>query len=100
MVERLVWTEAALSDLDEIVEQIAHDDLDRALSWLDEVLEFVKVIPLFPRRGRVVPEWRDENVREVIHKDYRVVYITSNPIHIVAVLHSRRDFLRAFPDGF
>lgn len=100
MVERLVWTAAALSDLDEIVEYIARDDRERALSWMAEVFKLVEDIPSFPRRGRVVPEWRDESVREVIHGNYRIVYITSNPIHIVAVLHSRRDFLSAFPDGF
>lgn len=100
MVGRVVWTAAAVSDLEEIVDYIARDNPATALSWMEEVFELVEEIPKFPRRGRMVPEWCEENFRELIHGDYRIVYITTTPIHIVAVLHSRRDFLRAFPEGF
>jgi toxin ParE1/3/4 len=45
----------------------------------------------FPRSGRMVPEFGDENVRELIVYSYRVIYrIHEQEAVIAAVIHGKR----------
>lgn len=49
----------------------------------------------FPRIGREVPAASDvpEEVRELIHQGYRIVYwIVVDRIQILAIIHGTRDF--------
>ena len=42
----------------------------------------------FPNAGRVVPEFQDENVRELIEGQYRIVYrILPTRIDVLTVMH-------------
>ncbi|WP_304152227.1 type II toxin-antitoxin system RelE/ParE family toxin [Mesonia mobilis] len=43
--------------------------------------------------GRKVPEIQDENIREVIEGNYRIIYrvVSENRIDILTVHHSSRD---------
>lgn len=46
----------------------------------------------FPRTGRKVPEFDDENIRELIVYSYRVIYrLQEENIVIAAVIHGRRN---------
>jgi plasmid stabilization system protein ParE len=52
-----------------------------------------KHIARFPRAGRVVPEFGDETIREIISKPYRLVYRLGDDcgtIAIVRIWHSAR----------
>ncbi len=56
-----------------------------------KVNEIVKNIPLFPKAGRIVPEYQDENLREKIFQNYRIVYrLKKDFIEIVIISHSAR----------
>jgi hypothetical protein len=47
----------------------------------------------FPWSGRVVPEYDEENFRELIAPPYRVMYrIRANGITIEAIAHSSWEF--------
>jgi plasmid stabilization system protein ParE len=55
------------------------------------IAALVKTIPRFPKAGRIVPEYGDENLREKIYENYRIVYrITPGWIEIAAVCHGAR----------
>ena len=45
----------------------------------------------FPRLGRKVPEFDDENVRELIVYSYRIIYRLQGDVIIAAVIHGKRD---------
>ena len=46
----------------------------------------------FPRSGRQVPEFDDENVRELIVYSYRIICrLRENEVTIVAIVHGRRN---------
>ena len=46
----------------------------------------------FPKLGRVVPEAQDENIRELVHKNYRIIYrIAGERIEILTIVHGSRD---------
>ncbi|MDP1759256.1 MAG: type II toxin-antitoxin system RelE/ParE family toxin [Thermodesulfovibrionales bacterium] len=56
-----------------------------------KILATVKSIPQFPKASRVVPEYNDENLREKIYENYRIVYrIKEEVIEIVAICHGSR----------
>ncbi|MFN3395854.1 MAG: type II toxin-antitoxin system RelE/ParE family toxin [Thermodesulfovibrionales bacterium] len=48
-------------------------------------------LPHFPKTGRVVPEYNDENIREKIYQNYRIVYrLKDGVVEIVAICHGSK----------
>jgi toxin ParE1/3/4 len=46
----------------------------------------------FPRSGRKVPEFDDENMREVIVYSYRVIYqLQDDKVLIISIVHGKRS---------
>lgn len=47
----------------------------------------------FPLSGRTVPEIEDETIRELIYKNYRIVYqvVNKNQLRIITVFHSSKN---------
>ncbi len=62
---------------------------------MDGLLNATQRLETFPRSGRAVPEVEDDDVREVIYRDYRVIYLydeTAERIEVLSVLHSSKQF--------
>ena len=74
MAWRIVWSRLALSDLRDLVRYIAKDDRDVAKRFGDLIVTKVESLQSFPRIGRMVPEYREDRLREIIIAPYRVVY--------------------------
>jgi toxin ParE1/3/4 len=70
----VVLSRIADADLAEIIEYIAHDNLDAALRVARELLARTRTIGEHPRIGRIVPEFQIETLRELVHGAYRIVY--------------------------
>ncbi|HKB68739.1 MAG TPA: type II toxin-antitoxin system RelE/ParE family toxin [Pyrinomonadaceae bacterium] len=48
--------------------------------------------------GRIVPEKNDENVRELIYQNYRIIYrIKRDQIELLTVIHGARDLTALKP---
>ena len=46
-----------------------------------------------PQSGRVVPELRDQSIREVIHGNYRIMYrFRADVVEVATVFHGARSF--------
>jgi addiction module RelE/StbE family toxin len=89
---KLVWTEPAVSDLQEIHRYIARDSESYAAHFIENILKLAERLVAFPRLGRVVPEEGSEGIRELIVSSYRVIYrIAAERIEILTVLHGSRD---------
>ncbi len=87
----LVWTDQAAGDLDAIADFIAVDDPVAAVRWVDQLVATAERVSLAPRMGRKVPEFAREDVREVIHGNYRIVYrITLERIEVLTVFEGHR----------
>jgi plasmid stabilization system protein ParE len=53
----------------------------------------VERLAVFPESGRIVPEFRDPALREVLWRNYRIVYrCRSRCVEIVTVFHGARLF--------
>ena len=68
------WTRRAQRDLRGIGDFIARDKPDAAARWVGRILEAVGRRSLFPGSGRIVPEVGRDDVREVVLRNYRIVY--------------------------
>lgn len=95
MARALKWTEAATWDLSEAAEFIAHDSPFYAAALVREARAAARSLKRFAERGRIVPEARSADVRELFVKSYRLIYrITPDAVTVVAFVHSARDLQR------
>lgn len=96
MAQKIIWTEPALADLEDIAEYIALDNLPVARKLVGEVFQSVGVLKSFPQSGRAPPELPDSNYREIIAGPCRIFYrIEKNRVFILCVIRSE-TLLRKF----
>jgi len=56
------------------------------------IIELTRTLEKFPRAGRKVPEFDDENLRELIAYSYRIIYrVETAEVIVAAVIHGKRD---------
>lgn len=89
---KIIWTELALADLKVIHNFISNDSKFYADRFVAKLIESVDKLGLFPNLGRVVPEFGDTRLREIIEGNYRLIYkVHVNYIGIVRIHHSSRQ---------
>jgi plasmid stabilization system protein ParE len=74
MAYKLIWSPAARDDLHDIVVFIARDNPNRAMSFGYELISETDRLQEFPELGRIVPEYRNFYICEVVFRPYRIVY--------------------------
>ena len=84
------WSNQVFDDLDSIAEYLAQYSKPYAEAFVSKVFEKVELLKNFPEMGRMVPEVGSKNVRELIYKQYRIVYqlISKTKIRVLTVHHS------------
>jgi addiction module RelE/StbE family toxin len=88
---RIIWSQDAAADLEEICDYIAKDSEYYARVFAQGVINAIERLLLFPESGRVVPEYGQKDIREIIYQNYRIVYrIKSDAVEIVAITHGAR----------
>jgi toxin ParE1/3/4 len=89
---KVVWTQRALLDLEDIGEYISKDSIRYAKLTLEKLLDAASLIVINPLLGRIVPETSDKSIRERIIGSYRVIYQirSDNFVLILTVFHSAR----------
>jgi toxin ParE1/3/4 len=86
MAFKIVWSELARQDLRDIVEFIARDNPPVAETFGYLLISRVDSLSEFPRLGRMVPEIRNEDIREIVFRSYRIVYRVDEARRAVAVI--------------
>lgn len=82
---KVTLAESAWEDLDSITDYISLDSIRYAREFADRFFERIEILSEFPELGRVVPEFKNEQLRELIMGKYRIVYRIYPP-HSVIVL--------------
>jgi plasmid stabilization system protein ParE len=89
---KLIWTDPSIEDLRAVRDYIARDSDYYAADLVEQVVLSVERLLRFPKLGRVVPEAQDENIRELVHQNYRIIYrIAGERIEILTIVHGSRD---------
>jgi len=68
------WSLTAGYDLQDIEAFIARDSVLHAITFLDRIVESTETILATPHIGRIVPEFSRPDLREIIFRNYRIVY--------------------------
>lgn len=93
MAYKLIWSPVAKFDLKDIAAFIAEDRVAAAERFVSSIFQTVERLADFPESGRIVPEFGDPAIREVIRKPLRIVYRVgtgTRVVEIVRVWHSAR----------
>lgn len=97
MALKIKWSPRAASNLEEICDYITKDSEYYAILFAKKVIAIVRAIPQFPKSGRIVPEYDDENLREKIYEGYRIVYrLKPDLVEIVAICHGAKPLETIF----
>lgn len=88
---KVLWSDTANAHLAEIYEYISRDSPRYALRMIDRITSRSQQITHAPEFGQIVPEYNDENVREVLVGPYRVIYrIETDQAVVLSVVHGAR----------
>ncbi len=88
---KLFWTKEALLRLQEIEVYVSGDNPVSAIEFVDKLISAAETIVDYPEKGRIVPELSLKNIRELIYKNYRIVYlIRRNTIDILTVFEGHQ----------
>ncbi len=93
MAFKLIWSPSARLDLKDIAAFIAEDSPSAADRFVRGLFQAVERLADFPDSGRIVPEFGDSNIREIIRKPCRIVYRIrrrKRTIEVARVWHSAR----------
>ncbi len=70
---------------------IAADSPAYARAVVKDIINQTRMLARFPRSGRQVPEFDDEDIRELIAYSYRIIYrLQSDEVIIAAVIHGKQ----------
>lgn len=82
--------------LDDAVAYVAQGSRPAAEGLLIQALDAASSLDVYGERGRVVPEFDQPNVREMLVQRYRLLYeVTPAEVHILAFVHGARDLTRS-----
>jgi addiction module RelE/StbE family toxin len=88
---KVLWTENAVQDLQTIKDFISQDSPERAADCVLELYSAGESLAKLSHRGRVVPEFNQENIRELIIENYRLVYrVQATAVEILTVFEGHR----------
>ena len=86
------WTNIALENLEDIGNYIGKDSMKYARIMVRNIFMATNILKQHTHAGRMVPEFNNPNIRELIRGNFRIVYriIDEKHIDVVTVHHSAR----------
>ena len=90
---KLIWTDQAINDLEDIGNYISKSSNKYAKLTIKKLYNRTHILKKFPFSGRVVPEKKDLNLREIIEGNYRIIFeiISDDLVYVLGIYHSARD---------
>lgn len=90
---RIIWTEPALQDLDQIADYISLDKPAAAKRFVHRVFERIEQLTKHPMSGSVAPELKGTQYRQLVIPPVRIFYRPMNDVvYIVYVMRGERLF--------
>ncbi len=88
---KIIWSPLAVDRASEIAEYIVQDKPSAAEKWINKVFSKVEQLKSSPQIGRVVSEIRNDQFRELIYGNYRMIYrIERARISILTIRHGKQ----------
>ena len=92
---RINWTFQAKNDLKDIADYISKDSVLYAKRQVLKIRNRTNILKSQNYSGRMVSEFQNENIKEILEGNYRIIYriVNKNRIDILTIHHSSRDLL-------
>ena len=90
---KIIISEEATADLKNIVSFISNENPKIGMDFGFKLLAATRPLTRYPRIGRIVPEFHDDLIRELIFGSYRIPYrinISEQSIEILRFWHAAR----------
>ncbi len=89
---KIRWTELSVNDLKSIRDYIAQDSVRYASITINRIYDRAQILSRQPLSGRIVPEFDDPKIKELIIGNYRLVYLIINEeyIEVLRIYNSAR----------
>ena len=88
---KIIWSPLAIDRTTEIAEYIAQDNPSAATIWVETLFDKVEILKSSPKSGRVVPESKRDNIRELIYGNYRIIYrVDKKILSVLTVRHGKQ----------
>jgi len=88
---KVVWTARARTRLAEIHDYVALQSSERALALVERILRRVDRLVAAPRSGARLTAFRNDEVRELLERPYRVIYrVATDRLEILTIKHYRQ----------
>lgn len=86
------FTDPAYDDLADIEAYISQNSPANARALINKIVDRVTVLETFPEVGRVVPEYQNPTIRQLLEGSYRIIYRIKSEelIEIIRVIHGKR----------
>src|SRR3989338_7523721 len=90
---RVIWAARAIARAAEIAQYIAADRPGAAAAWVEQVFAKAATLGRHAGRGRRVPEVDRDEIRQVLHGKYRIIYrIDPKRVVVLTVRHTRQQW--------
>jgi len=83
----IVWSDAAIADLQDLWSYVAQHDPQAAERIGRGILAHVRILASFPFIGPTYPRGAKGTLREIVFRSYRIFYDVSEESHSVEILH-------------
>ncbi|MBE9469053.1 MAG: type II toxin-antitoxin system RelE/ParE family toxin [Bacteroidetes bacterium] len=86
-MDRVTWTDSAIQDLNDLGDYISKNSEKYAQITVKRLFDSVNILESYPFSGKIIPEFNNISIRELIRGNYRIVYqiINENRIDILTV---------------
>ena len=85
------WSKSSLEDLESISFYISQDSTEKAMELVKGIFDKVNQLKDFPYMGRKFPDKDVDRIRELIYKNYRIIYeVKEEFVEILVISHGSR----------
>lgn len=97
---KVVLTQPALFDLEEIADFIGRDDSERADAFVDSLERKCMTLSSHPRRYPLVSGAAHSGLRKLAYRDYLIFYrALTKQVEVVRIVHGARDWAALLAEG-
>ena len=90
MVE-IRWSPLAIEDYDSLIRYYEKTTPKFAQNLAKKIIYIIENLTKFPKMGRIVPELEIKEIREIIYRNFRIIYrLKKDILEIARIIHGSR----------
>jgi plasmid stabilization system protein ParE len=88
---KVTWALEARTRLEDIESFIAQENATAAKETVAAILARARQLQTAPLSGRQIPDYREDDLRELLERPYRIIYrVKHDSVEVLTVMHYRQ----------